>query len=164
MCGVSIWKDASKTEYKDFVDYFRELSEIWDEMSAQNQTDLLNNLFGKRGAQAGSAIIKNFATVESALDKMANSAGNADAEMSIITESLSYKLNALKETGTSIWQNLFPQKGLGNVIEGLTRFAEVIDKITEKMGLLAPLIAGGAIAGIHSFVKNFDREIALPIF
>ena len=38
---------------------------------------------------------------------MTNSAGNAMAEMNIIEESLEYKLNALKETGTGIFQNLF---------------------------------------------------------
>lgn len=84
--GVSIFTDETQTKYKDFVDYFRELSEVYDEMSAKNQTALLNDLFGKRGAQAGSALIKNFATVDAALEKMKNSAGNAEQEMSIITD------------------------------------------------------------------------------
>lgn len=82
--GVSIWTDETQTKYKDFIDYFRELSEVWKDMSAANQTALLNDLFGKRGAQAGSALIKNFETVEAAITKMQNSAGNAEAEMEII--------------------------------------------------------------------------------
>lgn len=152
--GVSIFTDATQTQYKDFVDYFRELSEVWDEMSAKNQTKLLNNLFGKRGAQAGSALIKNFATVEAALEKMQNSAGNAEKEMSVITQSLSYKLNALKETGTGIAQNLFARKDIGMVVDGLTALLSVVDALTEKLGLFGTL---GAAGGIFAFIKNLSN-------
>lgn len=152
--GVSIFTDATQTQYKDFVDYFRELSEVWDEMSAKNQTKLLNDLFGKRGAQAGSALIKNFATVEAALEKMQNSAGNAEKEMSVITQSLSYKLNALKETGTGIAQNLFARKDIGMVVDGLTALLSVVDALTDKLGLFGTL---GAAGGIFAFMKNLGN-------
>lgn len=152
--GVSIFTDASQEHYKDFVSYFKELSEVWDDMSEKNQTALLNDLFGKRGAQAGAALIQNFSTVEAALDKMANSAGNAEKEMEIITESLSYKLNALKETGTGIFQNLFQKEDIGTVIDALTSVMSVIDAITEKLGLFGTIAVGG---GIFAFLKNLDR-------
>lgn len=152
--GVSIFTDASQEHYKDFVSYFKELSEVWDDMSEKNQTALLNDLFGKRGAQAGAALIQNFSTVEAALDKMANSAVNAEKEMEIITESLSYKLNALKETGTGIFQNLFQKEDIGTVIDALTSVMSVIDAITEKLGLFGTIAVGG---GIFAFLKNLDR-------
>ena len=155
--GVSIWMDETKTQYKDFTDYFRELSSIWDEISPENQTALLNDLFGKRGAQAGSAIIKNFDTVDEALQKMSNSAGNADKEMDIITNSLTYKLNALKETGAGIWQNLFQRDDIGKVIDVLTSVLEVVDKITEHLGLFKTAILG---VGIAEFIRNFGNYIA----
>ena len=155
--GVSIFTDASQTKYKDLVDYFRELSEIWDEMSAKNKNQLLNDLFGKRGAQAGAAIIKNFSAVEDALKLMQNSAGDADREMSIIMDSLEYKLNALKETGVGIWQNLFPREGIGNAIDGLTAFADVLEKITGFLGPGGTLLAAGGIAGITALIQNFGQ-------
>ena len=37
---------------------------------------------------------------------MQNSAGSAEKEMSIIEESMEYKLNALKETAVGVFQNL----------------------------------------------------------
>lgn len=156
--GVSIWMDETKQQYKDFTDYFRELSSVWDEISPENQTSILNDLFGKRGAQAGSAIIKNFDTVDAALQKMSNSAGNAEKEMDIITNSLTYKLNALKETGTGIFQNLFQRDDMGKVIDGLTSVLEVVDTLTEHLGLFKTAILG---VGIFEFVRHFGKYFAL---
>ena len=153
--GVSIFTDETQTHYKDFVDYFRELSEVWDEMSEQNQVGLLNDLFGKRGAMAGSALIQNFDQVENAMAKMADSAGNAEAEMSIITDSLEYKLNALKETSVGIWQGLIDRGELGDAIEGLTSILEIVQKVTDALGLLGT--AGVAIGGLALF-NNFGRS------
>lgn len=96
---------------------------------------------------------------------MSNSAGDADREMSIIMDSLEYKLNALKETGVGIWQNLFPREGIGNAIDGLTAFADVLEKIT---GFLGPggtlLAAGGLTALIASFGRPFEGTLNSEIF
>lgn len=48
--GVSIFKDGSTTEFKSLVEYFGEISEIWDEMSEKQQNDYLNKAFAKTQA------------------------------------------------------------------------------------------------------------------
>lgn len=54
--GISIYTDETKylddtkKEYKSLVDYFRELSEYWDQYSETTQTKLLQTLFGKTQA------------------------------------------------------------------------------------------------------------------
>ena len=100
----------------------------------------------------------NFEAAENAMAKMEDSAGNADAEMSIITESLEYKLNALSQTGVGIWQNLFPREDIGNAIDILTKLAGAVDKFTEKAGLLGTIGAG---AGIIGLIRNFGKLFAL---
>lgn len=92
--GVSVFKPGSTTEFKSLVDYFREVSEIWDDMTDKQQNDFLQKAFAKTQAQAGAAIIQNFDQVEEALRKMENSAGSADREMGIIEDSLEFKINA----------------------------------------------------------------------
>ena len=82
---------------------------------------------------------------------MANSAGNAEKEMETITKSLEYKINALKETGTGIWQNLFARDDIATVVELLTKLAEAIDFVTDKLGLFGTIGAG---AGIAALIKN----------
>ena len=54
--GVSVFKPGSTTEFKNLVDYFREIADIWDEMSQKQQNDFLLKAFGRTQAQAGAAL------------------------------------------------------------------------------------------------------------
>lgn len=155
--GVSLFTDASQTEYKDVYDYLQDISEIWDELDAKTKQTLMEKLFGKNRANIGLAIIQNFEAAEKAMAEMSNSAGDADREMSIIMDSLEYKLNALKETAVAIAQDLFPREMLGNIIDGLTSLLEVVEKITGFLGPGGTLLAAGGIAGIAALIKNFGQ-------
>ena len=112
---------------------------------------MLEKLAGKRGGQIVASILNNFEAVENSLETMQNSAGAAEAEMSIITESLTFKLNKLKETGAGIFQNLFPREDIGTVVDLLSSILSVLDKITETIGLLGTVLTSVAIVkGIKS--------------
>ena len=147
---VSIMTDANT--YKSTYDILKRISQIWDQLTDKEQAGLLEKLFGKNRAQIGAAILSNFSAAEEAMEKMENSAGNADKEMSIIMDSLEYKLNALKETGTGIWQNVFPRETIGDAVELLTGLLGIIEKITGALGPGGTLLAGG---GIALLVANF---------
>lgn len=151
--GISLFTDASQTEYKSLVTYLGEISDIWDELDQKSQNELLDKLFGKNRAQVGAAIIKNFDTVRNSIEAMGNSAGSADREMSVIMDSLDYKLNRLKETGTGIAQNLFERDEMKSIVDGFTSFLEVIDSLTSKIGLLGTIGLG---AGLFAGFKNFS--------
>lgn len=87
---------------------------------------------------------------------MEKSAGAADKEMEIITNSLTYKLNALRETGTGIWQNLFKRESIGGVVDDLTTLLGVVEKFTDKFGLLGTVVtAGGAGNVLFRFFKEW---------
>lgn len=151
--GVSIFTDDTKTTYKSTYKVLEEIATIWDELTDKNQAELLEVLFGKNRANVGAAILQNFESAQNAMNTMADSAGSAEQEMENIYSSLEYKINALKETGTGIWQNLFAREDISVVIELLTKLAEVIDFVTEKLGLFGTIGAG---AGIFAFIKNLD--------
>ena len=102
------------------------------------------------------ATIKNFDAARKAMDNMTNSAGDADKEMNTIKQSLEYKVNALKETGVGIAQNLFQRDDMKSFVDGLTSVLEGVDKLTEKLGLFKSVIVGGGlIVGIKSIVSAF---------
>lgn len=107
----------------------------------------------KRQGQTVAAILNNFSAVEKSLQTMQNSAGSADKEMSIIEQSLDYKINKLKETLTGLFQNLFPREQIGFVVDSLTEILNVIVAITSSLGLLGTTIA---TVGIVTFIKNLD--------
>lgn len=116
----------------------------------------------KRQGQIIASIIGNFDTVDKSLDTMADSAGNAENEMSIIMESLDYKINELKETATGIFQNIFQTEEMGNLIGLLTGLLNVLDGITSTFGLLGTAMIA---VPIIAFIKNFgcsNRSITLP--
>ena len=151
--GISLFTDDSKTEFKSTTQLLRDISEIYDELTDKQQADLLEKLAGKRQGQVVAAILSNFGAVEKSLATMDDSAGGAMREMEIIEESLEFKLNALKETATGVFQNLFAKEDMIVVIELLTKLMEVLDFLTDKLGLFGTALTGIAI---YAFVKNFD--------
>jgi TP901 family phage tail tape measure protein len=151
--GISLFKDEAKTEFKSTYELLDEISQIYDDLSDKNQAQLLEALAGKRQGQIVAATINNFDAARKAMDEMSNSAGSADREMGIIQQSVEYKINAMKETFVGIGQNLFKREDMGIAVSGLTKILEVIDALTEKLGLFGTIGAG---AGIAAFVKNFD--------
>lgn len=151
--GISLFTDDTKTQFKSTYQLLEEISQIYDQLADKDQAKLLEVLAGKRQGQIVAATIKNFEAAKKAMDDMANSAGNAEKEMTIIQQSLGYKINALRETGVGIAQNLFQKDEMKTVVDTFTGILEFIDKITEKLGLFGTIVAG---IGITAFVKNLD--------
>lgn len=149
--GVSIFKPGSTTEFKDLTDYFREIAGIWDEMTQKQQNDFLIKAFGRNQAQAGAALIQNFKAVDKALAEMGESAGSSDKEMEAVESSISYKINALKETWVGCVQNMIDRGDLGTIVTGLTKVSEAITFLLDKLGILGSIGLG---AGIFSGIKN----------
>lgn len=88
------------------------------------------------------------------MDTMASSAGSAENEMSIATESIEFKLNALAQTWVGVAQNLFQRDDIKLVVDALTWLSEIIEEITDRAGLLGTAAIGG---GIVAFFKSLDR-------
>lgn len=152
--GISLFTDDSKTEYKSTYQLLKEISEIYDQLNDQNQAKLLETLAGKRQGQIIAATINNFEAAEKAMESMANSAGSAEREMSVIMDSLDYKTNRLKETTTGVAQNLFQKNDMKTVVDGLTSVMNVIDKLTSKLGLFGSIGFG---AGMFAGIKNIGK-------
>lgn len=132
--GISLFTDDAKTEYKSTTQILRDISAIYDELSDKQQAKLLEKLAGKRNGQVVAAILNNFEAVEKSLDTMANSAGNAEAEMSVITDSIEYKTNRLKETAVGIAQDIFQRDSTKQMVDNLTSLLEVINSLTKSVG------------------------------
>lgn len=85
------------------------------------------------------------------MNDMANSAGSAEAEMAIVTNSIEYKLNALSETWTGIAQNVFQRDDIKAVVDLLITLSEAIGGVVEQLGLVGTISVG---SGIFAFFKN----------
>ena len=149
--GISIFTDESKETYKSTYQVLKEISEIWDELNDKQHAELLEKLGGKRGGQVIAGLLTNFSAAEKAMQEMENAAGAADAEMTIIQSSISYKLNALKETWTGTLQAIIDRGDLGKAVDDLTALSEALGFIISKLGLLGTV---GMAIGTWASVKN----------
>ena len=86
---------------------------------------------------------------------MDEAAGSSNDEMSIIEQSLTYKINALKETWVGAVQDIVDRGDLGTIIDGLTKLSEGITFVTSNLGLLKTAALG--ISAALSF-KNVGRD------
>lgn len=145
LTGVSVMQDADT--FKSTYQILKEVSEIWDSLSDKTQADALELMFGKHRANIGSAVISNFDAAKKAMDEMANSAGNANAELVIAMDSIEHKANKTKEIGTGIAQNLLKREDMKTVLDTINSLGEGLDWLTEKLGLFgtSALIGGGIL-------------------
>ncbi len=149
--GISLFTDDSRTQCKDLMAYLEEISRIWDKLDQKTQNAVSGQLFGSTNTQAGAAILNNFNTVNTSIDAMAHSAGSASQAMSSAMDNMDYKLARLSETGTGIAQNLFQRKDIKSIVDILNSFLGVLDRVTEKLGLLGTLGVG---TGLLTGIKN----------
>lgn len=149
--GISLFSDKEKQTYKSTYQILKEISEIWDDLTDKDQAQLLEKLAGKRGGQVVAGLLSNFSAAEKAMKEMDQAAGSSDAEMSIIQESLEYKINALKETWVGTVQDILDRGDIGTIVDGLTKISEAIGFVTSNLGLLKTAALG--VAGYLSF-KN----------
>lgn len=142
--GITLFTDETKSTYKSTYQILKDISDIWDELSDKNQAELLEALAGKRGGQVLAGILgtENFKEVERALENMKDAYGSADAEMSIVEESIDYKLNKLEQTWVGILQELIDNGMLGELIDALTSISEVLGEIITAIGPIPTLVAG----------------------
>ena len=159
--GISLFTDETKQTYKSTYQILKEISDIYDELSDKNRAELLEKLAGKRGGQVVAGLLSNFDAAEKALREMEGAAGSADAEMSIIEESIDFKLNKLQQTWVDTIQNIVNRGDLGTAIDGLTKLSEAIGWVIDKFGVLgtAGIIGGGILGG-----KNIGREKCYPSY
>ena len=181
--GISLFTDESRQTYKSTYEIIKEIAKIWNELSDKNQAELLEKLAGKRNSQVVAAAIQNFSTAEKAMTEMANSQGNAMAEMEIAYESINYKVNQFKETLVGIAQSSFNQDFLKSMVDSgirvlnvfddlspslsfiLEQFAtllELVTKIADFAGGIPLLIGGIGLKNIGS-PKMFGLVLNLPI-
>lgn len=146
--GVSLFTNASKTEYKSTYQFLKDISEIWDKLDDKRQAELLETIGGKRGAQSLAPILSNFEEVERAMTEMEGAAGSADAEMEIVESSITYKLNALKQEWVETLTQVTDRGDIGAFIDMLTKLSEGLGWIVDKVGLLQTALIGiGTVVG-----------------
>lgn len=70
------------------------------------------------------------------MDEMEDAAGAADAEMDIIRDSMSFKINELKQTWVGMLQDVVSRDSMKSLIDALTKVSNILTNIVSDAGLI----------------------------
>ena len=153
--GVSAYADEERTRFKSTYDYYADLQKVWGKITDAQKAAVTQNLFGKRNANVGMAIFSNWSQAEKALATSQGSKGSAMKEFGKATDSLEFKLNALKETGTGMWMDILNAKELKQGLDLLNGLGKVLATITGTIHNITGGSILGEILGIGSVISSF---------
>lgn len=136
---IQIDDNAFKSTYQ----IMKELAAVWDELSDVAQADLLNQIAGKRNANAVSALLESFNIAEDTMKELENSAGSAAKENQKYLDSIEGRLQKFRATYESLATTVVNSDLLKIGVSAGTVLLSLVDELTETFGSLPAII--GAI-------------------
>ena len=175
VAGIDIFEDKKTGQIKDMAQVMEELASKWDKFTEKERAGISEAIAGKEQATVFQSLMTNFETVKQVQDELNQGwhFGSALAENSQYVDSLSGKLNKLKETWVGIFNTIFDSNSAKGLLDGLINISEAIANIVEDlddMGILVPTLVGGfsgifsAFKGSNSIAKMFEgvnKELSL---
>ena len=162
--GVSLTN--TKGEFRDLDDVFLEISSKWDSLTQGQQRYIATTAAGSRQQSRFIAMMSNYDRTMELVDAANNSAGASEQQFGKTMESMSSKLNQLKNAWDQFTMGLMNNQILKAGVTGLTGFFTVINKIVDVLGKIPPkpfegitkslLTLGATLTGLN-FAKNFAR-------
>lgn len=153
--AVSIYD--SNRELRSTYDVLEDLHSVWDGLSSSAQAYITEAVAGNRQNKVLVALMSNWATVEKVIAESAKANGSALEENAKYADSVSGKLNNLKQAWNELAQATLNSDVVKFVLEALTN----IVKLTTKLGGLGKVIASIGVMlltlKLPSMVKNLHN-------
>ena len=147
LTGFDIMADSAGTQLKDLYSIIMGIGSEWQNLSASEQSGLLDALAGSQGNALGS-VLDNISAIETAYQSAGNASGSALAAQEKYEQGIRYSLDRLEASFQQFADTLAGDgllKGIADLGNGAVN---VLDSVTDKIGALGTLGAiGGAVAG-----------------
>lgn len=140
--------------FKSTYQILKELSEVWEDLTDVDQSNILQLIGGKRNATAVTSLLTNFADAEAALATAQDAAGSALAENERYLDSIAGKLDVMQakfETMSNYLLDSSTVKFVLDLVSGLMDLATWLSKIH---ALLPTIVA--SVAGIKGAIKSVN--------
>ena len=154
LTGFDIMADKAGTEFKDVYDIIVGIGKEWQNLTDVEQAGLLETLAGKRQGNALSAALNNISMIEDAYNTATNAAGSAMEEQEKYEQSIQYLIDKTIASAQKLAQTLLDSNFLKGIVEFGNGAINVLDTITDKIGVLS--LAGAGIGA--AFSKNAGKE------
>lgn len=120
LTGVDI--QLNKNTYKSTYQILLEMSKVWDKLDDMTQASVLEQLFGKRQANIGAAILSNgelLQQVYETSEKASDGIGSAMREQEEYAKSIQYNLDSLKASYQQLAQEIVQSETVVTIIKAL---------------------------------------------
>lgn len=137
--GVDILEDDKKT-FRSTYDILLDISKVWGDIDNEiTKAAILEELAGKRNANALSAILNNGEMLKSVYDDAIDSSGVAIAEQQKWADSIEAKFSKIEGIFQSISANILSSDSFKNILDSLTSIMEKLESITNGGSGLIPI-------------------------
>lgn len=152
---VNIFEDNG-VDYKNITQIYREIANIYKDLSSTEKNSLLELIAGKNRANQIQGLLTRWEDVETAITKANSAQGVAAAENEKYMNSMQGKIDATKAAWQALANSFLSSDFLKGLISSGQTFLDIINNIVKTTGALPPLLA--IISGYLSASKNFGRD------
>lgn len=165
VAGVDVYSDKKNGQLKTMTQILDEVYQKWETFNDEQKAGLSEAIAGKQQASVFQALMQNFETYKKVRDDFANGShfGSMTAENEQYVDSISGKLNKLKETWISIGTTIVSSDFTKGILDGVIAISEAIDnviKAADKIHMLTPTLTGIGL----TFAQMFKNSTSGSMF
>lgn len=151
----------SNGEFYDAMTILKNIHEVWNSGISNTEKSLISfEASGTRQAKIFNTLMENFDSIQNRIDIAKNSSeGFLSEKQEIYAESLSAKLQNLRNIADAMWTSLINRGGVKTFLDDFTNVLSFFTNLTSKIGLL-PSLFGIVTSALMLFNKSV-REFAL---
>lgn len=154
MTGVSV--EGLDGELRSTYDILKDIGEVWDTLNTKQQELLSSEIAGKNRANVFASLMQNAEQLEKAYDTLKDSVGSAEKEQETYMDSLSGRINALKESFTAITIQMVDSDFLKGFISSMTTGVNAVSGFIDIFGTIPTTVT--AVVGALTIFNNKFRE------
>ena len=165
---IGVQLTNTKGEFRDLDDVFLDISAKWDTLSQGQQRYIATTAAGSRQQSRFIAMMSNYDRTMELVNEANNSAGASQKQFEKTMDSMSSKLNRLKNAWDQFTMGLMNNQILKTGVDALTGFFSVVNKIIDVVGKIPPdpfkgitkslLTLGATLTGLN-FAKSVNNFI-----
>lgn len=157
---------VDENSFKETFEIFKEVSNVWDDLSDVSQSRLTELLGGGvRNSQSIISLIENFSTAEEAYKSALESSGSAEAENAKYMDSISGKQQQLKAGFEAYAKEVMGSDMAKRLMDIAIKFVNMAEGAEKAHLIAAPLFTffasakAGGIEGIIKSLKNLKSKL-----
>ena len=144
--------------YKSSYQILLEISKVWNEINDISQASLLEQLFGKRQANVGAAILENGDLLQDVYETAEHSINSATKEQEKFSKSIQYSINSFKAAYQTLSSDVVKSGFIKEVVDFGSTVIKGLDFIITKTGILQGILTGfGSLAIFKAIPALFTK-------